>query len=159
MTILHVAGVDPGLRNTGVVVIQMDSIQKILKVTATAIDGADVAAVSDAIKYHDHISVFIERYEDRGTVFGTHAEMRAMEHELKLAMPKAKLLSNTGIKKVVTDEMLDEFGLLHLATTNHRDLQAAARIGLLGALRVPAMNSVIYGFLIDQVRGETWQRQ
>jgi hypothetical protein len=104
--------------------------------------------------------IFVERYEDRGTVFGTHADMRKMESALMTALGRrrATLLSNTGVKKVITDPMLDAFGLLHVQSTNHRDLQAAARIGIQGALRVPEYNSVIYQYLIDSLAGHSWAR-
>ena len=104
-------------------------------------------------------AVFVEKYEDRGTTFTTHSEMRAFETQLKRLVPHIVLLSNAGVKKVVKDDMLERLHCLNFPTTNHRDLQAAARIGIYGALKDPAANSLIYQYLIDSVRGESWQIQ
>jgi hypothetical protein len=152
MTIIRVGGIDPGLIHTGIVGITLDSQKRSISVLHHIVDGPDVDAVvrhfTPPSVMHDS-QIFIEKYRDRGTVFETH---------INVALKNAKLLDNTGVKKVVTDRML-EIIVGSLPTTNHRDLEAAARIGLYGALKDPAANSVVYHALIDHLGGRSWQRQ
>jgi hypothetical protein len=161
MTIIRVGGIDPGLIHTGIVGITLDSQKRSISVLHHIVDGPDVDAVvrhfTPPSVMHDS-QIFIEKYRDRGTVFETHKEMRAFETHINVALKNAKLLDNTGVKKVVTDRML-EIIVGSLPTTNHRDLEAAARIGLYGALKDPAANSVVYHALIDHLGGRSWQRQ
>ena len=158
MTILTWTGIDPGLVDTGIVTITLDNTERTVHVMATALRYADVDTVADYLNNSLNLgAVFVEKYEDRGTTFTTHHEMRAFETQLKKLAPHIVLLSNTGTKKVAKDDMLKRLHCLDFPTTNHRDLQAAARIGLAGALKDPAANSLIYQYLLDSVRGEPWQ--
>ena len=160
MTILSWTGVDPGLVHTGVVTIRLDNCSRSVSVNPTVFDGADVDTVADYLVHSEDLGpVFVEKYEDRGTSFTTHHEMRAFETQLKRLVPHVVMLSNTGVKKVVKNDMLARLHCLDFPTTNHRDLQAAARIGIYGALKDPAANSLIYQYLLDSVRGEPWQIQ
>ena len=158
MTILTWTGIDPGLVDTGIVTITLDNTERTVHVIATALRYADVDTVADyLINSQDLGAVFVEKYEDRGTTFTTHSEMRAFETQLKRLVPSIVLLSNAGVKKVVKDDMLERLHCLNFSATNHRDLQAAARIGIYGALKDPGANSLIYQCLLDSVRGEPWR--
>ena len=158
MTILTWTGVDPGLVDTGIVTITLDNTERTVHVMATALRYADVDTVADYLANSQDLgAVFVEKYEDRGTTFTTHSEMRAFETQLKRLVPSVVLLSNVGVKKVVKDDMLERLHCLNFPATNHRDLQAAARIGIYGALKDPAANSLIYQYLIDSVGGKPWQ--
>jgi hypothetical protein len=156
MTIVHLGGIDPGLIHTGIVSLRLDSQRKTRRVLAEIVDGPNTQLVDDYCSVLlQGADIFIEKYEDRGTVFGTHGEMRTFESQIKAAIPRAKILSNTGVKKVVTDLMLDAI-VGDLPTTNHKDLESAARIAILGGLKVPEINSVMYHLLIDHIKGESW---
>ena len=158
--ILTWTGVDPGLVDTGLVTITLNNEDRSIHVMATALRNTDAETVADYLTNSQDLgAVFVEKYEDRGTTFKTHSEMRAFETQLKRLVPSIVLLSNAGVKKVVKDDMLKRLHCHDFPTTNHRDLQAAARIGIYGALKDPAANSLIYQCLIDSVRGEPWQIQ
>ena len=158
MTILTWTGVDPGLIDTGIVTITLSNEDRSIHVMATAMRNADVETVADFLtESQDLGQIFVEKYEDRGTSFTTHHEMRAFETQLKRLVPHVVLLSNTGVKKVVKNDTLARLHCLDFPTTNHRDLQAAARIGIYGALKDPAANSLIYQYLIDSVGGKPWK--
>ena len=155
MTIVHLNGVDPGLVHTGVVDLLIDNQKRNIRVQAHVIDGPDVAAV--AAKVDRKALLYIEKYEDRGTSFDTHSEMRTFETLLRKELPHATVLSNTGVRKVVTDMMLSVL-VGDLPTTNHKDLESAARIALYGGLKIPAINSVLYHATIDHLAGRSWAR-
>ena len=158
MTIIHLGGVDPGLVHTGLVSIRADSQKRTCTVLTEIIDGPDVerlqslssAVLADA-------KIFVEKYEDRGTVFSTHSDMRVFETKIMSALPHATLLSNTGVRKVITEQMLDAI-VGQMPTTHHKDLESAARIAIAGGLKDPKINSVMYHLLLDHVRGESWRR-
>lgn len=157
MTILTWTGVDPGLVDTGIVTVTLDNTEKTIHVMATALRNTDAETVADYLNNsHDLGTIFVEKYDDRGTVFTTHNEMRKFEVLLKKLAPQIVLLSNMGVKKVVKDDMLERLHCSNFPSTNHRDLEAAARIGLYGALKDSHANSIIYQALIDDVRGKPW---
>ncbi|URM86405.1 hypothetical protein SEA_GSHELBY23_8 [Microbacterium phage Gshelby23] len=158
MSIIHLGGVDPGLVHTGLVSIRADSQKRTCTVLTEIIDGPDVERVQSLSSVVlKGAQIFVEKYEDRGTVFSTHSDMRVFETKVMAALPHAKLLSNTGVKKVITDQMLDAI-VGDLPTTNHKDLESAARIAIAGGLKDPQINSVMYHLLLDHLRGESWQR-
>ena len=147
MSIITIIGIDPGLVHTGVVMIKIDTIKNVHRVEHHTVDGDDPRATAAWVHHRDpsqFAHIFIEQYIDRGTVFSTHSKMREFETELKRAIPGAKLVKNTGVKKVVTDTMLKLLDAWKFPTTNHRDLQAAARIGVYGALKEPELNRAFY---------------
>jgi len=155
VTIVHLTGIDPGLVHTGVVKLQLNNLERTINVTSVVVLGPDAAAVKSVVGQAPN--VFVEKYEDRGTSFSTHGEMRAFERDLTAAIPRAQLLSNTGVKKVVTETMLDVI-VGKLPTTNHQDLESAARIALYGGLKIPEINSVLYHLAIDHLAGRSWAR-
>ena len=67
------------------------------------------------------------------------------------------LLRNTGVKKVVTQELME---LCHCwkfpSKTHHQDLRSAARIALLGMMLDDTLNKVLYTYATDNVDGRTW---
>ena len=156
--ILTWTGVDPGLVDTGLVTITLNNENRSIHVMATALRNTDAETVADYLTNSQDLgAVFVEKYLDRGTTFSTHSEMREFETLLKKLVPSIVLLNNTGVKQVVKDDMLRRLHCYDFPTTRHRDLQAAARIGIYGALKDPAANSLIYQCLIDDVRGKPWQ--
>ena len=81
--------------------------------------------------------------------------MRAFEQELKRALPTAKLVDNTGAKKIVTRELMELLDVWKFPTTNHQDLQAAARIALFGALKDTGLNRALYNLTIKLLERST----
>lgn len=157
MTIVHLGGIDPGLVHTGVVGITLDNLKRTIRVRSHIINGPNPGAVAAAVD--QRATLFIEKYEDRGTVFSTHNEMRVFEVALKSALPRATVLSNTGVKKVVTEQMLRVLGLTGFRTTHHKDLESAARIAVFGGLKDPAINAIFYQALTSYTDGQPWTIQ
>ena len=156
MTITHVVGIDPGLVHTGLVRIRLDEGLN-LSSEQFVVDGTNADEVRDWAYSSTYKgltpSVFVEKYRPRSH-YGADERMVKAERDFKVAMPKALLLSNTGIFKVVTQDLLELMGLWKFATaTHHQDLRAAARIAVLGILRSPATNRHLAEFVEGVVLG------
>lgn len=167
MTIITLVGIDPGIVHTGLVKIELDSHAKTIKVEDEIVVGqldaqrqfwpeGTAALVSDT--YYDLMAgalgeriVAIEKYRQRGTVFQNNTHMQRLEQELRRYLPVAQLLDNTGVKKVVTDDLMKLFNVWKFRTTNHRDLQAAARIGLYAGIRDVDVNVVMSDYVRDNI--------
>ena len=147
VSIITIIGIDPGLVHTGVVMIKIDTIKNVHRIEHEIVESDDPRATAAWVHRQNTNNlayVYIEKYLDRGTVFTTHSRMRAFEQELKRALPAAKLVDNTGAKKIVTRELMELLDVWKFPTTNHQDLQAAARIALFGALKDTGLNRVLY---------------
>jgi len=140
MSVCTTVGIDPGLVHTGVVAVRLNINSLVLSSSHELFLGPDVQAVKQWVWQIDKPVVFIEKYRPRSH-YGTDERMVKAEAEFKRAMPKATLLDNTGVLKIVTQDLLELLGLWKFATpTHHQDLRSAARIAVLGMLRNPEMN-------------------
>jgi hypothetical protein len=155
-----VIGVDPGLVHTGVVMLDFDVEQRRLTVDHRVIDGLDAnlaraAAELMAPKPLSICDKFIEWYRPRSG-FSVDERMVQANSEFRTALD-GKLLRNTGVKKVVSQELMQ---LLHCwkfgTTTHHQDLRSAARIAILGMLQDDALNQVLFMFTTDNIDGRDW---
>ena len=154
MSIVTLFGVDPGLVHSGVVMIKIDTIKCTHRIEYEIVESDDAHRVAAWIRKRNTSEmghVFIEQYIDRGTVFTQHGRMRQMESDLKRLIPKAKLVNNTGVKKVITDALMKLLGVWDFPTTNHRDLQAAARIALYGAVKDDTLNTAVYRLTMKEL--------
>lgn len=159
MSITYVVGVDPGLVHTGVVGFAINPHTKVVEVLHTAVSGPDAEAVSRWISHHLHLpnAIFIEGYRTRGNL-GTDADMMAAVGAMKRAMPKATVLQNTGVKKVVRRPLMEALGCWSFATaTHHQDLRSAARIAILGMLKDEQMNRLLADMIRDLQEGRPWR--
>jgi len=152
-------GIDPGLVHTGIVVLRILTDQHALGVQYSVVDGDDVATTAGQVKLMapdrpDRIT--IEQYIQRGTSFRTAGPMQRFEVLLKQAIPGAELRDNRGAKKIVKRELMQLLGLWKFPTTNHQDLQAAARILLFDAIKDKDLNRVIYTIARDHQDGTPW---
>ena len=66
---------------------------------------------------------------------------------LKLHLPSAKIINNSGVKSIVTKELLQLLDLYDWPTTHHNDLRSAARIALLAMLRDERANNRLAEFV------------
>ena len=158
VSIITIIGIDPGLVHTGVVMIKIDTIKNIHRVEHKIVESDNPAETAAWVRRHDASNqayIYIEKYLDRGTVFNTHSRMRVFEQELKRALPTAKLVDNTGAKKIVTRELMELLDVWKFPTTNHQDLQAAARIALFGALKDTGLNRALYNLTITLLERST----
>lgn len=162
MTDVTVVGIDPGLIDTGLVALTFSKLTREIFVhyaVESRAKAPEIAASADTLisarrssKYH----VFIEGYRPRSN-FNTDVKMLELITHLKAEMPAAKVINNTGIKKVVKPQLLeflriDSFPL----TTNHGDLVSASRILVLGMLKDPELNKLLTSVFTALYDGYPW---
>ena len=156
-----VIGVDPGLVHTGIVLVDFDFEKRQLTVDNRAVKGLDSAVARQEIeamakhKPYSTLDIFIEWYRPRSG-FSVDEQMVQANSDFRRDL-NGQLLRNTGVKKVVTRELME---LVHvwsfLTSTHHQDLRSAARIALLGMMLNPALNKVLYTFATDNTDGRNW---
>ena len=129
-----------------------------------ALPGSDLESIQEFCGHYldpsfGETHIFVEQYRDRGTVFNTHATMRQLETLIRSTIPESKLIDNTGIKKIVTSEMMKLLDVWDFdQKTHHQDLRSAARIALYGALKDEKLNRVLY-HLITRLLREQWRHR
>ena len=160
MSIVTVTGIDPGLVNTGMVVLRANTRQHHLNVEHFVIDGKvnhaeQVAELLDSLGYSTK-HVFIEAFRERGNQYAQDKAMRELMVDFRSVLPKATVLDNMGVKKIVATETLGIFGMNNFPTTHHRDLESAARILLYGMLKDDKLNEVVYSIVSDYVHHRPW---
>ena len=159
---MHVVGIDPGLRDTGVVLISFDTNKRTVTSTAFVVDGQTLKANASIIQQWlcqqdaRGAFVFVEKYVPRPGM-STSPDMLVLENLLRAATSNTKLVRNTGVKQVVT---LPVLRLLHLYTfsipTNHDDLRAAARIAIYGMMKDRTLNSLLADVISAELDGNPW---
>jgi hypothetical protein len=156
-----VIGVDPGIVHTGAVMLDFNVGQRELTVDHRVIDGLDPittrgeVAIMASHKLFPTLDIFIEWYRPRS---GFSVDERMVQANATFRQELGgKLLRNTGVKKVVTQEILE---MLHCwkfsTTTHHQDLRSAARIAVLGMLQDDVLNQVLFTFITDNIDGRDW---
>jgi hypothetical protein len=149
----QVYGLDPGLVDTGLVRLVFDRTNKHLTVTGTVITGAtaeDVAALLDGGL------VFVEKYRPRQRL-NTDTRMVQLEQDLRRAIPHAQFHQNMGIKRVITQDLMELLDVWHWKqTTHHQDLRSAARIALLGMTKEWETNSLLAAIVEAHISGRPW---
>lgn len=146
-----VAGIDPGLVHTGLVVLKFTENFRRLGVSTAVIDGLDAPATqAELVKLVrptpvDLVDVFIEKYRPRS---GFSTNDRMMEANTTFpAETGGTLLLNMGVKKVVTPALMQLLDLWTFKpTTHHQDLRSAARIALFGMMRDDFLNKGLYTY-------------
>lgn len=156
-----VVGVDPGIVHTGLVVLDFDIEKRELTVDHAVVDGLDSIAARTLVesmtnsKPYSTLDIFIEWYRPRS---GYSVDEKMVAGNLKFkADLNGTLLRNTGVKKIVTRELMELCHVWNFSTpTHHQDLRSAARIALLGMMLDPALNKVLYTFATDNTDGRNW---
>ena len=154
-------GVDPGLVHTGIVMLDFNVKDRELTVKHKVVAGLDSVtarqdiAIMASNKLFTTLVIYIEKYTPRSG-FGVDERMVQANADFKRDLG-GWLLRNTGVKKVVTQELME---LCHCwkfpSKTHHQDLRSAARIALLGMMLDDTLNQVLYTFATDNVDGRTW---
>lgn len=155
---ITIIGVDPGLVHTGVVMFQISNLAAILRVKHAVVDGCDPSDVDKAIKslHHTPDRIFIEGYRPRAN-FNTNVKMSNAVRDLVSTLPKATRIANSGIKKIVTPDLLKILGAWNFSTpTHHDDLRSAARIAVLGMLKDKALNKTLAIFVQNHLNGTVY---
>jgi len=156
-----VIGVDPGLVHTGIVMLDFNIDQRELVVDHRLVDGLDSALARGQVevmtptKVYSTLVTFIEKYSPRSG-FGVDEQMVQANADFKRDLD-GWLLRNTGVKKVVTQELMELCHCWRFPTsTHHQDLRSAARIALLGMMLDDTLNQVLYTYATDSIDGRTW---
>lgn len=154
-------GIDPGLVNTGVVAIDIDPEHETVDVRHAVVSGSltdqlkIIVALLSMLDADSH--VFIEAFRERGNMYSQDTQMRAMLTELKRLVPRASVIDNTGVKKIITPHVASAFGVVRFATkTHHQDLESAARIALYGAVKDERLNRLVFKVVEPCSRGQGW---
>lgn len=173
MTQLTLIGVDPGIMDTGIVSIKLDTLRKTLMVTTqvwsevTSQKNQSITIDPDFLdeleSFYEHEAsenaatfAFVEGYRQRGKNIRQDANMLALVQACNHAMKGSKIVDNTGIKKVVTEPLLRLFGCSRFQGTHHADLKSAARVALKGGIEVPPLNKLLTDYVLENLKGEKW---
>lgn len=156
-----ILGIDPGLVHTGIVSMHfIPEVKKIL-VTHEAVAGIDIKRITDfdfdvRQKATHPRHVFVEAYNPRVKL---HQDKRMVEAlaDIRKALPRARIIPNTGVKKIVKKDLMELLGVWKFSTpTHHQDLRSAARIALLGMMKDDGLNALLYQVVSDHLEGKTW---
>ncbi|QNN98056.1 hypothetical protein SEA_FEDE_8 [Microbacterium phage Fede] len=173
---LTLLGVDPGIRDTGAVALVLDFDNRKWNVVAKAWHGVTTNhgfnVVTDE-EFLDEIAEFeqnlrgngplfsgVEAYRQRGMDVRQDQQMINLVQDIRATVRGCKIVDNTGIKKVVTRDMLKLFGVARFRqATNHADLVSAARVALMRGIAEDGTNPLLSDFIHDNAvaMGErTW---
>lgn len=158
----HIVGIDPGLRDTGVVMITFNRKTCTVTVRTIVFDGQAVKANPKRIKEwiiswcFDWPHIYIEKFVPRPGM-NTTPEMTELERLLAMNLKDSKLVRNTGVKQVIVQKLLEMLGLWRFnVATNHDDLRAAARIALFGMAKDDRLNKVLAEVVRAELDGSPW---
>ena len=148
---LQVFGIDPGIVHTGLVELNWDFHNQELRVNARSVDGITEQSVIELQKRIEQrmwrkSNIIVEEYRPKSH-FSTDTKMVEGQAMLKLHLPSAKIINNSGVKSIVTKELLQLLDLYDWPTTHHNDLRSAARIALLAMLRDERANNRLAEFV------------
>ena len=153
-------GVDPGLVDSGFVVMTLNQAAREISITYHVHSGEHPERLLKSLlrqHWDDDPVVYIEDYVSRATSMSTDPRMREVVSAMKRVAPQAYVIGNMGSKKIVRQPLMDVLGLNKFPTTNHRDLEAAARIMVFGMLKHQAYNVLITEILVDHINKEPWK--
>jgi hypothetical protein len=173
MTQLTLIGVDPGIVDTGVVSIKLDSLRETLQVTTqvwsdvTEKNGhginVDSFFLDDLAGFVQHEEAensatftFVEGYRPRGRDMIQDRKMSILVQTINHTLKGSKIVDNTGIKKVVTEPLLKLFGCSRFVGTHHADLKSAARVALKGGIDITPLNRILSDYVRDNLNGTSW---
>lgn len=151
-------GVDPGLVHTGVVAARFTSSRQKIMIDTSVVLGTKVLDVTHFVQSRQQpVSIWIEDYRPRSH-YQQDKKLIEFIRDLKKQMPTATVLDNAGVKKIVTRDLMELLDLWKFpVSTNHQDLRSAARIMLLGMLKVPEYNELLSNVVRDHLNGDNWK--
>lgn len=159
MSMAHVVGVDPGLVHTGVVSLRFMPSDKQLLVGHALVPGPDAQAVAHWVSARPgptQPKVYVEQYRTRQQLT-YDGRMLALESDLRRALPGARFLPNMGVKRVITQELMEMLEVWRFGTvSHHQDLRSAARIALLGLVKDDDLNWYLAEMVRECLDGQLW---
>lgn len=167
---LTLLGVDPGIRDTGAVGITLDFENKTVDVTSRVWSGVvdrhgfnvttdeqfltELTAFKKSFRDTSMVLSAVEGYRQRGLNVQQDREMLDLIKDIRAALPNGVIVDNTGIKKVVTEDMLKLFYVSRFKRgTNHADLKSAARVALKRGIDGGASNHLMSDYVKDNLFG------
>lgn len=173
---LILQGIDPGIVDTGMVSMVFDFSAKTLTNTGRTWTGVatrrghslHVSPVfltqilkvteGDNPKKGDYSRyTYIEGFRNRGRDSHQDQTMTVLVQSIQRQLAGSRVIDNTGIRKVVTRDLLQLFEVSRWPRTNHSDLLSASRVALKGALEDPELNQLIASVVMEQHERETWE--
>ena len=150
----EIVGIDPGLVHTGLVHMMLDTEADTLSHTEVLYDGMPEEEIADYVRGLPALAhVYMEAYRTR-SAWNSDPEMQAGIARIKKAAPRVEIVTNMGVKKVVTNELMKLLGVYTFSQkSHHQDLRSAARIGLMGALKVEPFNRALYKIATTKLEG------
>ena len=160
LSIAHVIGIDPGLVHTGVVSLLFDMTNRTVTIQSHVLQGPDAigtaAWIRDTHSPDQKPYVFGEKYVPRQHLNSDERMVKA-EAEFLMKVPRVKWLRNSGVRSIVTQELMESLKVWRFSTTtHHQDLRAAARIALYGMCKVKELNRVLAEYTRDLLDGDPW---
>jgi len=155
---MMIIGIDPGIVHTGVVRLLLDQDKRTVHSEFAVIDGLDAAAVERWV-YRFGVEpdlISIEQYRPRQKLSSDVRMLQAEKNFLR-EMPEARLVPNTGVRRLAPRWTLDIFGIgAFPQATHHDDLGSAARILYLGGIKDDSINPCLTRVVRDFVDGDPW---
>ena len=155
-----VAGIDPGIVNTGIVVYHIHLNIRTIFVYHTAIVGCDVQDIRAYLAQYamdgpwPWTYLFVEAYRPRSH-FDTDARMGAAVNDIKRMGTNVYALDNTGVKNVVSRSLLELLNSWNFSTkSNHQDVRSAARIAILGMLKNETLNKMLAQIVFSEINDD-----
>ena len=153
-------GIDPGLIDTGVVRLNFDVERRQYSRDYQVFTGLKDSDMLDLTNYVDSLlpveKIFIEAYKPRN-VLNSDAQMGKLVNDIKRVLPGSETLLNMGVKKLVTQPMMEALDVWRFPqSTHHQDLRSAARIAILGMLKQAETNQIVYRFVVDYLNNRPW---
>ena len=151
---IEIVGIDPGLVHTGLVHMMLDTEANTLSHTEVLYDGMPEEEIADYVRGLPALAhVYMEAYRTR-SAWNSDPEMQAGIARIKKTAPRVEIVTNMGVKKVVTNELMKLLGVYTFSQkSHHQDLRSAARIGLMGALKVEPFNRALYKIATKKLEG------
>ena len=175
MTKLSLGGIDPGIKDTGAVALRIDtaarewSIRHKVWSDVTSRAAANSRVILIDPTFESELAEFfaieeswgpnfvgVEGYRQRGNNVRQDQDMLHMVQSIHKMIPGSTIVDNTGIRNVVTQDLLKLFQMRRFPATNHADLVSASRVALKVGISVPVLNEVLYNFVLDNAEGEPW---
>ena len=173
MTTYNLVGIDPGVRDTGLVHFEFDLESNIIRIHSQAWTGVTVYEKHHAYtrpEFLDEIAGYcqsieggsligIEGYRQRGLNIRQDARMLNLIQDLKATIPKSEVVDNTSIKKIVTNDLLKVMHASRFEATYHADLKSAARVALRTAIQNPVINEFLARIVMEVIdkKEPLWQ--
>ena len=157
-----IAGVDPGLVHTGVVVLTFDLHTRTLFRSAVAFEPRPetpkLVPVDKVERYLWEVSTdtpditFVEEYRPRAHLSTDRAMVEA-QALFRSQLPAMKFVPNMGIKQIITSDLMKLMGVWDFKDkpTHHQDLRSAARIALYGAVKDDTASRFVNEFVCDNL--------